>query len=88
MAEAEMENPTETDKLMRNAQSVKVLLLPLLWPSPHKDILWTGTGFLAELQIGAQSIHFKCERKHEMTMLRALGRGKQNTDGARNCHTE
>jgi len=83
-----MENPTESDKWMRNAQSVKVLLLPLPWPSPHKDILWMGTGFLTELQTGAQSIHFKCEGKHEMIMLRALGRGKQNIDGAKNCHTE
>lgn len=83
-----MENPTESDKLMRNAQSVKVLLLPLPWPSSHKDILWMGTGFLTELQIEAQSIHFKCERKHEMIMLRALGRGKQNIDRARNCHAE
>lgn len=74
----EMENPSK--KLMRHERPERrwLLLLRLPWPAVHKHIVRTGTGFLTELQMGAQNIHFELEKKCEVVMLRVPGRSKQN----------
>lgn len=74
----EMENPSK--KLMRHERPERrwLLLLRLPWPAVHKHIVWTGTRFLTELQMGAQNIHFELEKKCEVVMLRVPGRSRQN----------